>query len=136
VVPLLPGALRGEYDASIAVIRESVRRQLAADGALGGLFARPIQWFYTPMPAPAMIGAFDERAVVYDCMDELSQFRFAPRRWSIASGISWRRPTWCSPAATSSRGPSEVPSERALLRLRRGRGALRHRALGRPRRAA
>jgi glycosyltransferase involved in cell wall biosynthesis len=30
------------------------------------------------MPAPAMIGAFDERAVVYDCMDELSQFRFAP----------------------------------------------------------
>jgi glycosyltransferase involved in cell wall biosynthesis len=75
VVPVLPGALRGEYDASISVIRESVRRQLAADGAL---FARPIQWFYTPMPAPAMIGAFDERAVVYDCMDELSKFRFAP----------------------------------------------------------
>ena len=78
VVPMLPGALRGEYDASIAVIRESLRQQLAPDGALGGLFARPIQWFYTPMPAPAMIGAFDERAVVYDCMDELSQFRFAP----------------------------------------------------------
>ncbi|MFL5618002.1 MAG: glycosyltransferase [Gemmatimonadaceae bacterium] len=78
VLPLLPAALRGEYDASIAVIRQSLRRQLAADGALGGLFARPIQWFYTPMPAPAMIGAFDERAVVYDCMDELSKFRFAP----------------------------------------------------------
>jgi len=78
VVPMLPGALRGEYDASIAVIRESLRQQLAPDGALGGLFARPIQWFYTPMPAPAMIGAFAERAVVYDCMDELSQFRFAP----------------------------------------------------------
>ena len=78
VVPLLPAALRGEYDASISLIRESVRGQLAADGALGGLFARPIQWFYTPMPAPAMIGAFDERAVVYDCMDELSKFRFAP----------------------------------------------------------
>jgi glycosyltransferase involved in cell wall biosynthesis len=78
-VPLLPGSFRGEYDASIAVIRELLRRQLAADGALGGLFARPIQWFYTPMPAPAMIGAFDERAIVYDCMDELSKFRFAPR---------------------------------------------------------
>ena len=77
-VPLLPGTLRGEYDASIAVTRELVRRQLAADGALGGLFAGAIQWFYTPMPAPAMIGAFDERAVVYDCMDELSKFRFAP----------------------------------------------------------
>jgi UDP-galactopyranose mutase len=42
------------------------------------MFERPIQWFYTPMPAPAMIGAFDERAVVYDCMDELSLFRGAP----------------------------------------------------------
>ena len=77
-VPMLPAALRGEYDASIAVIRELLRRELAADGMLGGRFARPIQWFYTPMPAPAMIGAFDERAVVYDCMDELSKFRFAP----------------------------------------------------------
>jgi glycosyltransferase involved in cell wall biosynthesis len=78
-VPLLPASLRGAYDASIAEIRELVRRHIAADGPSGGRFARPIQWFYTPMPAPAMIGAFDERAVVYDCMDELSKFRFAPR---------------------------------------------------------
>ena len=74
-VPLLPASFRGAYDASIAEIRELVRRHIAADGPS----ARPIQWFYTPMPAPAMIGAFDERAVVYDCMDELSKFRFAPR---------------------------------------------------------
>ena len=79
VVPTLPAALRGDYDASIAVIRELLRGRLAGDQALGVHFARPIQWFYTPMPAPAMIGAFDERAVVYDCMDELSKFRFAPR---------------------------------------------------------
>ncbi|MBW8769785.1 MAG: glycosyltransferase [Gemmatimonadetes bacterium] len=78
-VPMLPASLRGEYDASIAEIRELVRQEIAASGALGGRFARPIQWFYTPMPAPAMIGAFDERAVIYDCMDELSKFRFAPR---------------------------------------------------------
>jgi glycosyltransferase involved in cell wall biosynthesis len=77
-VPMLPGSLRGAYDESIVAIRELLRRQLAADGALGGMFAQPIQWFYTPMPAPAMIGAFGERAVVYDCMDELSKFRFAP----------------------------------------------------------
>jgi glycosyltransferase involved in cell wall biosynthesis len=77
-VPLLPGTLRGQYDASIAVTRDLVRRQVAADGPLGGAFHRPVQWFYTPMPAPAMLGAFDERAVVYDCMDELSKFRFAP----------------------------------------------------------
>jgi glycosyltransferase involved in cell wall biosynthesis len=77
-VPLLPGTLRGQYDESIAVIRELVRRQLVADGPLGSAFERPVQWFYTPMPAPAMIGAFNERGVVYDCMDELSKFRFAP----------------------------------------------------------
>ena len=77
-VPLLPGTLRGQYDASIAVIRELVRKQVAADGPLGGAFERPVQWFYTPMPAPAMIGAFNERGIVYDCMDELSKFRFAP----------------------------------------------------------
>ena len=77
-VPMLPGELRGSYDESIAIIRDLVRKQIADDGPLGGLFDRPVQWFYTPMPAPAMIGAFDERAVVYDCMDELSKFRFAP----------------------------------------------------------
>ena len=77
-VPMLPGALRGQYDESIVTVRELIRRAIAVDGALGGLFAKPIQWFYTPMPAPAMIGAFGERGVVYDCMDELSKFRFAP----------------------------------------------------------
>ena len=77
-VPLLPGTLRGQYDESIAITRDLVRKQVAADGPLGGVFQRPVQWFYTPMPAPAMIGAFSERAVVYDCMDELSKFRFAP----------------------------------------------------------
>jgi glycosyltransferase involved in cell wall biosynthesis len=78
VVPLLPMALRDRYDESITVVRELVRARMAPGGDLAGLFERPIQWFYTPMPAPAMIGAFDERAVVYDCMDELSKFRFAP----------------------------------------------------------
>ena len=78
-VPLLPASLRGAYDASIAEIRELVRGHITADDASVSRFAQPIQWFYTPMPAPAMIGAFDERAVVYDCMDELSKFRFTPR---------------------------------------------------------
>jgi len=77
-VPMLPAALGGRYDESIAVVRSLLLKQMADDGALGGLFNRPIHWFYTPMPAPAMIGAFEERAVVYDCMDELSKFRFAP----------------------------------------------------------
>ena len=78
VVPLLPGALRERFDESVAIVRDLLVRQLADDGPLGGRFCKPVHWFYTPMPAPAMIGAFDERIVVYDCMDELSKFRFAP----------------------------------------------------------
>ncbi len=77
-VPVLPESMQGRYDESIAVVRDLLLRHLADDGPLGGLFHRPVHWFYTPMPAPAMIGAFDERAVAYDCMDELSKFRFAP----------------------------------------------------------
>jgi glycosyltransferase involved in cell wall biosynthesis len=77
-VPVLPATLRDRYDESIATVRDLVRGEMAAGGALAGLFDRPVQWFYTPMPAPAMVGAFDECAVVYDCMDELSKFRFAP----------------------------------------------------------
>lgn len=50
----------------------------ALQGPMKGQFKNPVQWFYDPMAAPAHIDKFDERAVVYDCMDELSQFRFAP----------------------------------------------------------
>jgi glycosyltransferase involved in cell wall biosynthesis len=77
-IPRLPGALRGEGDASIVATRALLLQAFARGGALAGQFRAPVQWFYTPMPAPAMLGAFGERAVVYDCMDELSQFRFAP----------------------------------------------------------
>jgi glycosyltransferase involved in cell wall biosynthesis len=77
-VPMLPAMLAGHYDQSIEITRELIRRHTSDDGVLGGLFEAPIQWFYTPMAAPAMIGAFGERAIVYDCMDELSKFRFAP----------------------------------------------------------
>lgn len=38
---------------------------------------RPVLWFYTPMMWP-IAAHVDAAAVVYDCMDELSAFRFAP----------------------------------------------------------
>jgi glycosyltransferase involved in cell wall biosynthesis len=41
-------------------------------------FRRPVQWFYNPMSVMPFAGRFDARAVVYDCMDQLSQFRGAP----------------------------------------------------------
>ena len=40
---------------------------------------RPVVWLYTPMALP-LVADVDARAVVYDCMDELSAFRFAPRQ--------------------------------------------------------
>ncbi len=38
---------------------------------------RPVLWFYTPMMLPLAQG-LNADAIVYDCMDELSNFRFAP----------------------------------------------------------
>jgi len=78
VVPRLPSRLRASYDESGIAVRALVQQLVRGPGALAGLFDHPVQWFYTPMPAPIMIGGFSERGVVYDCMDELAQFRFAP----------------------------------------------------------
>jgi glycosyltransferase involved in cell wall biosynthesis len=47
-------------------------------GPLGPNFASPVQWFYDPMAITAFASGLNERAVVYDCMDELSLFRGAP----------------------------------------------------------
>jgi glycosyltransferase involved in cell wall biosynthesis len=52
--------------------------QRVLQGPLAGRFDHPVQWFYDPMAAPVFCGRMNERAIVYDCMDELSQFRFAP----------------------------------------------------------
>lgn len=56
----------------LQLLKEALR------GPLAGQFERPVQWFYDPMAAPCFIGKLKERAIVYDCMDELSQFKFAP----------------------------------------------------------
>jgi len=78
-VPKLVASLRESHDKSLVAVRNLVLNELGPRGRLDGLFANAVQWFYTPMPAPAMLGAFNETGVVYDCMDELSQFRHAPR---------------------------------------------------------
>lgn len=76
-VPRLPRQLAADYDEAAVVIRSLVADTLGRP-PLAGHFDRTVQWFYTPMAAPAMLGAFDEQGVVYDCMDELAKFRFAP----------------------------------------------------------
>jgi glycosyltransferase involved in cell wall biosynthesis len=45
---------------------------------LAGRFHRFVQWFYSPMPARSALERLAGVAVVYDCMDELANFRFAP----------------------------------------------------------
>ena len=78
-VPLLTSEYRGDYERSIRKVRDLTIAELASGGRLDGRFNDAVQWFYTPMPAPVMLGAFNETGVVYDCMDELAQFRHAPR---------------------------------------------------------
>jgi len=52
--------------------------QSVLEGPLGRSFENPVQWFYDPMAVTSFLGHMDEQAVVYDCMDELSQFRHSP----------------------------------------------------------
>ncbi|MDQ3813140.1 MAG: glycosyltransferase [Armatimonadota bacterium] len=48
------------------------------NGPLAHKFDHPVQWFYDPMATVAFAGKMNETAIVYDCMDELSQFKGAP----------------------------------------------------------
>ncbi len=60
---------------------DSERRRLVKSvlaGPLAQRFVDPVQWFYDPMAVTAFAGQMDEQAIVYDCMDELSQFRGPP----------------------------------------------------------
>ena len=60
---------------------DRTRRKLVQDFVQGpgaGQFEKPIQWFYDPMTVTAFAGQMGEVLTVYDCMDELSQFRGAP----------------------------------------------------------
>ena len=77
-IPVLPTSYRSCEERVQETVRTLLRAAISASGALASRFSAPVQWFYTPMPAPFMIGAFGEAVNVYDCMDELANFRFAP----------------------------------------------------------
>jgi len=59
-----------------ATRRALLDKALATD--LKGRFDSPVAWFYDPMAVESHLGQHGAIATVYDCMDELSQFRFAP----------------------------------------------------------
>jgi UDP-galactopyranose mutase len=69
-VPHLPCGLT---DAEVDNLQHALLRQSMAQHAI----RQPISWYYTPL-ATRFTRDIDARAVVYDCMDELSAFRGAP----------------------------------------------------------
>jgi glycosyltransferase involved in cell wall biosynthesis len=77
-VPVLPEGAADGVDAECAIVAPLLRSALATHPRLAGRFAHAIQWFYSPMTAPAYLGQFGSSGAIYDCMDELANFRFAP----------------------------------------------------------
>ena len=65
--PKLPSLLRKFTQEGIDALNE------------GGEFERPVLWYYSPMDSAWSLGHFANRGVIYDCMDELSQFTGAPQ---------------------------------------------------------
>jgi len=57
--------------------RDAVVRQLLDELLQDREVHRPVLWYYTPMMLP-LSRHIEAAAVVFDCMDELSAFRFAP----------------------------------------------------------
>ncbi len=79
VVPVLPGfASNLSVDEQSLATLALLKRALLEHPLLKGVFQNPIQWFYSPMTAKVFMDKFDAIAVVYDCMDELANFKFAP----------------------------------------------------------
>lgn len=78
VVPHIDDVYADAYDQATEMVRDFLLEELKTNSTLADLFKNPVLWFYTPMPAPIMLGEFDEIGVVYDCMDELAQFKDAP----------------------------------------------------------
>ena len=62
----------GFHDDHLAVMRSLLEPTFAA-------LKSTVAWLYTPMAVPLLTG-LDTAAIVYDCMDELTGFRHAPRQ--------------------------------------------------------
>jgi glycosyltransferase involved in cell wall biosynthesis len=74
LIPVLPPKYSTSVDAQCEAVLPMLRSALSK---CPGRFESPIQWFYSPLTAPSFLGQFGAATVVYDCMDELANFRFA-----------------------------------------------------------
>ena len=77
IIPVLDSQAMG-YDEQCAALLPVLHDWLDRHGFGPKRIAAGVQWFYSPMAAPLWLGRFGEALVVYDCMDELANFRFAP----------------------------------------------------------
>ena len=72
LVPFTPVDAPGFDDAQLSVLLPLLERELARREIVD-----PLVWLYTPMALP-LIASLGPSALIYDCMDELSAFRYAP----------------------------------------------------------
>ena len=72
VTPRSPVRAQGFHDDQMAVLKPLIEEFVVAQR-----LAEPLVWLYTPM-ALSLIADLEPRAVVYDCMDDLASFKFAP----------------------------------------------------------
>jgi glycosyltransferase involved in cell wall biosynthesis len=72
--PVSPVEAPGFHDDQLAVLKPLVQ-QLLLDEELEDYLV----WFYTPMALP-LLSELEPEAVIYDCMDELSAFKGAPKQ--------------------------------------------------------
>lgn len=78
VVPVLPGRNSASVDDRCKAILPMLKEALETHPLCIGRFESAVQWFYSPMTAPMFLNQLDTIRTVYDCMDELANFRFAP----------------------------------------------------------
>ncbi|WP_162301445.1 glycosyltransferase [Cognatilysobacter segetis] len=78
IVPQIPQHLAVDADHDAEIFLPQIKRALREHPLLAGRFDNAVHWFYSPMPAPGYMGQLGTVGVVYDCMDELANFRFAP----------------------------------------------------------
>ena len=77
-IPYLNGCRTMGVDEQCEAILPMLLDMMAQHPSLKGRFDRSIHWFYSPMTAPVFLREFGHHGIVYDCMDELANFRFAP----------------------------------------------------------
>lgn len=77
-IPVIPAresmAVQGQNELVLSALQQALRAHPLAAGRFEGA----AQWFYSPMTAPFFLERLGSACTVYDCMDELANFRFAP----------------------------------------------------------